>query len=59
MYNKIALSVLFALWLGFGIWFLTSMPRSEVVIYDCRISEISPDFPPQAREACRKANAQK
>lgn len=23
-------------------------------VYDCRISEISPDFPPEVREECRK-----
>lgn len=24
------------------------------VVYDCRLSEISPDFPPEVREQCRK-----
>lgn len=24
------------------------------VVYDCRISEISPDFPPEVREECRQ-----
>ncbi len=23
-------------------------------VYDCRIAEISPDFPPEVREECRK-----
>ncbi len=23
-------------------------------VYDCRISEISPDFPPEVREECRR-----
>lgn len=27
------------------------------VIYDCRIAEISPDFPPEVRNECRKRNA--
>lgn len=27
-------------------------------VYDCRISEISPDFPPEVREECRKLKLQ-
>lgn len=27
---------------------------NRVVVYDCRIAEISPDFPIKAREECRK-----
>jgi hypothetical protein len=26
----------------------------RIIVYDCRIAEISPDFPPQVREDCRK-----
>lgn len=29
------------------------------VRYDCRLSEVSPDFPPEAREACRRLRAEK
>lgn len=29
------------------------------VKYDCRIAEISPDFPPKAKELCRKYMAEK
>ena len=32
--------------------------EGRTVRYDCRISEISPDFPPEVREACRKLRAQ-
>lgn len=28
--------------------------RPEVKIYDCSIAEISPDFPPEVKEECRK-----
>jgi hypothetical protein len=27
-----------------------------MIEYDCRIAEISPDFPAQVRELCREAN---
>lgn len=28
--------------------------KGDVVIYDCRLAEISPDFPIEVREKCRK-----
>jgi phospholipid N-methyltransferase len=31
----------------------------KVKTYDCRIAEISPDFPPDVREQCRKLNVRK
>lgn len=31
--------------------------RDVVVQYDCRLSEISPDFPPKVREQCRQLRA--
>ena len=31
--------------------------KPRVVIYDCSISEISPDYPPEVKEACRKIRA--
>jgi hypothetical protein len=33
--------------------------KNRTAIYDCRIAEISPDFPPKAREECRKLNVKK
>lgn len=33
--------------------------RARVVAYDCSIAEISPDIPPDVREACRKLRAGK
>ena len=29
-------------------------PGSRTVIYDCRLSEISPDFPIEVKEECRR-----
>ena len=31
--------------------------KGITVKYDCSISEISPDFPPEVREQCRKLRA--
>lgn len=30
------------------------LPRTGQVVYNCTMAEISPDFPPKARDACRK-----
>lgn len=30
------------------------IPMPEERIYDCRLSEISPDFPPDVKKECRK-----
>ena len=38
-------------------WFVTVNPHITVR-YDCSISEISPDFPPEVREQCRKLRAE-
>jgi hypothetical protein len=39
-------------WLLFIFQYATSTER--IIIYDCTIAEISPDFPQQVREDCRK-----
>lgn len=36
-----------------------AMPARHVVVYDCRISETSPDFPIQVKEECRKLRSNK
>jgi branched-subunit amino acid permease len=33
----------------------TVVPRHGVVVYDCSIAEISPDYPPSVKEECRRA----
>lgn len=37
------------------VWANTSIPQPQVRRIDCTWSEISPDFTPAMREACRKA----
>jgi len=57
--HRIKLIVLYALaisgliaWLLFALRIINSAER--IIVYDCRIAEISPDYPPQVREDCRK-----
>jgi hypothetical protein len=38
-------------------FFVLPIPTKQV--YDCRLSEISPDFPPEVRNECRKLRAEK
>lgn len=34
---------------------LTAIPKKgDVIIYDCRLAEISPDFPIDVKDKCRK-----
>ena len=39
-----------------GLFFLL-MPKHGTIVYDCRLAEISPDFPPEVRNECRKKNS--
>ena len=36
-----------------------SLPRHGVIVYNCSIAEISPDYPVSVKEECRKLNAGK
>jgi hypothetical protein len=36
---------------------LFTIPMPSYRVYDCRIAEISPDFPLKAKEECRKQYA--
>ena len=38
--------------------FLSLPKKGDVIVYNCSISEISPDFPIVVREECRKLRAQ-
>lgn len=50
---------LFAIgWFLGGLYLLNTLTPQRVVVYDCQLSEISPDFPIEVREACRKMRAQ-
>ena len=51
---KISLLVL-AVFLAFSIVFFIAPKRGEVIVINCSLSEISPDFTPQMKEACRQA----
>lgn len=37
---------------------LLNIEGPREVVYNCSIAEISPDFPPEAREACRALRRQ-
>jgi hypothetical protein len=43
-----------------GLWVivLTAMPKHGVVVYNCSIAEISPDYPIEVKEKCRKLSVQ-
>jgi hypothetical protein len=48
------LLVLFAtVWFAGGLYYLLSLPKKPVVVYDCTLTDQS-DFPVEVREACRK-----
>jgi hypothetical protein len=42
----------------FPLLYYTS-PRHGVKVYDCSIAEISPDYPVEVKEGCRKLRADK
>jgi hypothetical protein len=44
-----------AVFIAFGLVFFIAPKRGDVVVIDCRLSEISPDFTNEMREACRQA----
>jgi hypothetical protein len=51
--SVLAVSVLIA----FAVVFYIAPKKGNVVVIDCRLSEISPDFTTEMREACRQARA--
>jgi hypothetical protein len=56
--ENIKISVLVIVFLiAIPIVFLSLPKRGNVVVIDCRLSEISPDFTTEMREACRQARA--
>jgi hypothetical protein len=42
--------------IAFGIVFFIAPKRGDVVVINCSIAEISPDFTIKMREACREAS---
>ncbi len=48
-----ALGVVLALFLMFGA-FVISVGKPDGRVYDCRVAEFHPDYPPKVRDACRE-----
>ena len=48
------ITILSLLVLAVLILVLSDFGKNQTVIYDCRLSEISPDFPPEVKEECRR-----
>ena len=51
--------VVIAVLIAIPIIFLSLPRKGDVIRYDCSISEISPDFPVEVKEQCRKLRADK
>ena len=47
--------VAIAVFIAFAIVFFIAPKRGEVIVINCTLSEISPDFTTEMREACRQA----
>jgi hypothetical protein len=43
----------------FALAFMFMPKKGDVIRYDCSISEISPDYPIEVKEKCRKLRAEK
>ena len=41
------------------ILFIIGLPRNSEVVYNCSLAEISPDFPLEVKEGCRKLRMDK
>jgi hypothetical protein len=50
--------VVVGLSLGFCLSYLT-LPRNHEAVYNCSLAEISPDFPVEVKEGCRKLRMDK
>jgi hypothetical protein len=61
MFNKyqtqIAVGVFAIIWFVAGLYWIMSQPKHGTRVIDCSLVEISPDFTPEVREACRKARS--
>ena len=57
--NKLAIiAVIIFMLCQFGFFWVTKdSMKGTTIRYDCSISEISPDFPTEVREQCRKLRA--
>ena len=50
----VIVSVLSTAFIAFVIMFAIFLPKHEERVYNCSIAEISPDYPVQVKEGCRK-----
>ena len=56
--SNIIVGIFAVAWFAGGFYWLSTMPKKHVVVYNCELSETSPDFPQEAREACRIKRAE-
>lgn len=55
--SQISVAIFALVWAGAGFYWLSTQPKHGVVVIDCTLAEISPDFTPEVKEACRKARS--
>jgi hypothetical protein len=55
--TQIYVAIFAIIWAGICLYIIDGKLTHRTVTYDCRLSEISPDFPPEARDQCRKMRA--
>jgi hypothetical protein len=54
--KEIALTIVSIAMVGVvGVCIIGIMPKHGIVVYDCGIAEIHPDYPVSVKEECRKA----
>ena len=56
--RSIIFYVLLIIFTVFMFGMILFLPKHGQIIYNCTLAEISPDFPPEAREGCRKLRAE-
>ena len=55
--SQISVAIFAIVWAAVGFYWLSIQPKHGVIVIDCSLSEISPDFSPEMKEACRKARS--
>lgn len=49
--------IIIAFMLGTAFWILFKDDSPHKIVYDCRLAEISVDYPAQVKDECRRLNA--
>jgi hypothetical protein len=57
VYRELLIVVIF-LPLGFCLTYF-ALPKHGEIVYNCSMAEISPDYPVEVKEQCRKLNMEK